>query len=200
MNPLSQSIRLTSQQVYDLNKNVPIITPKSYGKSIKPADLPDGIARFFPVPSSAGKAKTTTPSPLTSSPSESGPVVGTGLPANILFPILINLRESVFTIRDELSKVHLRMVGASLLIVYEADWKRAEEGFDSWYKEEDEDEDEERGKEKPGSPYTVKLIDFAHTRLKPGQGPDEGLLKGLDTVIQLLDGRIEQVHALVKSI
>ena len=43
-------------------------------------------------------------------------------------------------------------------------------------------------------PYTVKLIDFAHTYVTPGEGPDESTLFGLDTVLQLLDGRIEQIR------
>ncbi|KAI1791590.1 hypothetical protein LXA43DRAFT_1010937 [Ganoderma leucocontextum] len=41
-----------------------------------------------------------------------------------------------------------------------------------------------------GPPYLVKLIDFAHTKTVPGIGPGEGVLKGVDTVLRLLDGRI----------
>ena len=61
--------------------------------------------------------------------------------------------------------------------------------------EESKDEQEGEGKKKKGPPYLVKLIDFAHTRIVPGMGPDEGVLKGVDTVLSLLDGRIEQVKA-----
>ena len=98
------------------------------------------------------------------------------------------------------------MVGGSLLIVYEADWDRAREGVKFWLESEgveDEDEDEEDEEDedderkKPGVPYGVKMIDFAHTRLTPGEGPDEGVLLGLDTVLRLLDGRIAEVKALV---
>lgn len=109
------------------------------------------------------------------------------------------------------------MVGCSLLIVYEGDWDRAETGVqwlteerasmssgeggeeeeemeedtevDGW--EEDEESEEEDGSDEGSpSPCVVRLIDFAHTRLKPGQGPDLGVLKGLDTLVSLLDGRI----------
>lgn len=69
------------------------------------------------------------------------------------------------------------MVGGSLLIIYEADWMRAAQA--------------------DNTPYVVKLIDFAHTKMTPGQGPDEGVLLGLDTVIRLLDGRIEEVVATI---
>ena len=47
---------------------------------------------------------------------------------------------------------------------------------------------------KPGPAFTVKLIDFAHTRLAPGEGPDSGVLLGLDTTLKLVDGRIAQVE------
>lgn len=96
----------------------------------------------------------------------------------------------------------MRMVGGSLLIIYEADWARAKEGVE--YLEEDDsegeddednDEDEDDAKKRPGPPYIVKVIDFAHTRIVPGQGPDEGVLKGIDTTLSLLDKRIEQVKA-----
>lgn len=107
------------------------------------------------------------------------------------------------------------MVGSSLLIIYEGDWERAEMGVQWVTKqlasisrgedggeeeeinedtevegEEDEESDEDSSDEGSESPCVVRLIDFAHTRLKPGQGPDMGVLKGLDTLLSLLDGRI----------
>jgi inositol-polyphosphate multikinase len=107
------------------------------------------------------------------------------------------------------------MIGSSLLIVYEGDWDRAKMGV-QWLAEqpasmssgEDEGKEEEinedadvEGSEEDSeedssddegseSPCVVRLIDFAHTRLKPGEGPDVGVLKGLDTLLSLLDGRI----------
>lgn len=87
------------------------------------------------------------------------------------------------------------MVGGSLLIVYEGDETRAKEALELWDQEPEDDEssddDDEAAKKKPGPPFAVKLIDFAHTRLTPGQGPDEGVLKGFDTVLSLLQGRID---------
>ena len=134
------------------------------------------------------------------------------MPADVLLPVLESLREDIAEIRAALAEVHLRMVGGSLLIIYEADWARAREGrkwLEEGEDEDDEDEDEEdeneSGKEdnaekkRGGPPYLVKLIDFAHTKVVPGIGPDEGVLKGVDTVLSLLDGRIEQVKAAVSS-
>ncbi|WVN91179.1 uncharacterized protein L203_106435 [Cryptococcus depauperatus CBS 7841] len=42
---------------------------------------------------------------------------------------------------------------------------------------------------------TVKLIDFAHTHLAEGEGPDEGMLKGMRTLRHLIEGRKREVEA-----
>ncbi|KAL1720288.1 hypothetical protein EV715DRAFT_197433 [Schizophyllum commune] len=211
---LETGVRLTGFQVYDNTTNAPINTPKSYGKSIKVTDLPNGIAKFFPVArdvpptypttqaSSTDTTTTTTSESTTSSPT-------TGLPASTLLPILRGIRRDVAAIRDHLAKIEMRMVGGSVLIIYEADWERAAEaakriGTAEEVEDEETDSDEEEGEEekaadstlaKPGPAFTVKLIDFAHTRLAPGEGPDAGVLLGLDTTLKLLDGRIAQVEA-----
>ena len=160
------------------------------------AQLPEGIARFFPL---------ATESNIKSAADASADAVGTGLPKDILLPILESLREDIAEIRDVLSEVELRMVGGSLLVLYEADWECAREGVKLWLEddpdaeeqdEDDEDDDEEdEENKKPSPPYTVKLIDFAHTRLAPGAGPDKGVLLGLDNILKLIDGRIKEVKA-----
>jgi len=133
-------------------------------------------------------------------------------------PILRSIRKSIQELRDLLSLIELRLIGSSLLIVYEGDWDRAETGV-GWlakqpesmsgedggteetneetegYVEEVEEvegweEDEESEEDGSDGPCVVRLIDFAHTRLSPGRGPDVGALKGLDTLLGLLDGRI----------
>ncbi|VDB84510.1 unnamed protein product [Peniophora sp. CBMAI 1063] len=204
---LETGVRLTGFQVYDNATGKPVPTGKEYGKSIKVSDLPDGMRRFFPVPSSSSTQ---------------------GLPASTLLPILEGIRDIVEQLRYVLSEIELRMVGGSVLIVYEGDAGRAEEcvkwledraekaemGLDVDEEDDDDEEEEESegesegeegggdGVEKPkkvGAPFAVKLIDFAHTRLVPGEGPDEGVLLGLDTVLKLLAGRIEEVEALVSE-
>ena len=88
-------------------------------------------------------------------------------------------------------------MGASLLIIYEADWTRAEESLTSFSEDEDEkkDEDDESDSIRPGPPFVVKLIDFAHTRLAPGEGPDQSVLLGMDTILKLLDVRLGEIGA-----
>jgi 1D-myo-inositol-tetrakisphosphate 5-kinase/inositol-polyphosphate multikinase len=187
-------IRITGFQVHDNNTHLPVITPKAYGKSIKVSDLPDAMGRVFPVAPST---------PTVSDPTQSS-TPSFGLPRQVLFPILEWLREDVAELQEAFHGIHLRMVGGSLLVVYEADWERAAEGVKALQEdetEEDEDEDEEdeedtdeAGHKTPSPPFIVKLIDFAHTRMKPGEGPDQGVLLGLGTILKLLDGRIEQLR------
>ncbi|KAL0947753.1 hypothetical protein HGRIS_013831 [Hohenbuehelia grisea] len=196
---LETGVRLTGFQVYDNTTGKAVNTPKSYGKSIKPADLPDGIARFFPVASSTS---TSASQPSETETADSTAPGSSGLPRQTLLPMLRYIREDVAELKDALAQIELRMVGGSVLIVYEADWERAveglkaiEEGVDEEDGDDDDDDESDTAK-KPSPPYVVKLIDFAHTRLVPGQGPDEGILLGLKTVLRLIDGRIEQLDAL----
>jgi 1D-myo-inositol-tetrakisphosphate 5-kinase/inositol-polyphosphate multikinase len=137
--------------------------------------LPDGISKFFPVHSEQ----------LTQ-----------GLPKEQLLPVIEAIRKRVATIRDAFAQLEIRMVGGSLLIIYEGDLERVkegipllEEGVEGEDDEEDEDDEEEEEDEntKPGPACLVKLIDFAHTKVVAGEGPD-------DTTLKLLDGRIAQVR------
>ncbi|TFK32604.1 hypothetical protein BDQ12DRAFT_692302 [Crucibulum laeve] len=196
-------VRLTGFQVHDNTTGLPVNTPKAYGKSIKVADLPDGIARFFPI----GVPSISSPdSPPTDLPTPTN----SGLPAHNLLPILQSLRGDIAEIREAFTSIHMRMVGASLLIVYEADWDLADAGVKKYLSEDaegmDEDESEEESEDeaegapkKIPPPYVVKLIDFAHTKIMPGKGPDEGVLRGIDTVLSLLDGRIAEVQEAMKA-
>ncbi|KAF8888239.1 hypothetical protein BD779DRAFT_1470287 [Infundibulicybe gibba] len=130
--------------------------PKILRKVHKGSRPACGIARFFPVGDGNG------------SPDSSKH----GLPLALLLSVIRGVRRDIAQIRDILASIEMRMVGGSLLIIYEADWSRAQDS-------------------PPG--YIVKLIDFAHTKLAPGMGLDAGVLLGVDTVLRLLDGRIEEL-------
>ena len=113
--------------------------------------------------------------------------------------MLPGICDEVRDIRNVLGGLELRMVGASMLIVYESDWNRAREGMEKLDKEEveneddDEDEDEEEDEVGTGPPFAVKLIDFAHTKMAPGEGQDEGVIRGINTIVKLLEKRIGEV-------
>ena len=143
--------------------------------------MPDGVAKFFPIHSEQSTQ---------------------GLPKDQLLPVIEAIRKHVAAIRDAFAQLEIRMVGGSFLIMYEGDLERSkqgiallgEEGVGEEDDEEDEDEDEdEEENTKPGPAFLVKLIDFAHTKVVAGEGPDEGVLLGMDTTLKLLDGRIAQI-------
>lgn len=129
-------------------------------------------------------------------------------------------------LRAAFAQTELRIVGSSLLIIYEADWERAAQRIgasiapgnegkaeteavamdaegaiiteDDGYAEDDEtgtNDGEEVDEEDSGLPYAVSLIDFAHAKEVPGEGPDERVLFGIDTVIRLFDGRLAEVES-----
>ena len=54
-------------------------------------------------------------------------------------------------------------------------------------------EDEEEDEVGTGPPFAVKLIDFAHTKMVPGEGQDEGVIRGINTIVKLLEKRIGEV-------
>jgi 1D-myo-inositol-tetrakisphosphate 5-kinase/inositol-polyphosphate multikinase len=157
--------------VHDNASGLAVYTPKSYGKSLKANQLSEGIARFFPV----------------------GDATSNGLPKETLHPTLQGIREEVQEIRNIFAELEVRMVGGSLLVIYEADWEKAEEKLNQEEDDEDDDDDDDDDA-KSGPPFAVKVIDFAHTTLMPGQGVDSGVLVGLDTVLRLLDGRLSEIN------
>ncbi|KAJ3915993.1 hypothetical protein F5877DRAFT_47498 [Lentinula edodes] len=195
-------IRITGFQVSTVpfsKQLTPIITTKLYGKSLKKEQLPEGMRRVFPV---LGEPLRT----------------DLGLPPDLLLPILRSIHTSLTHLHSIMQGVELRMVGGSLLVVWEGDEQRAREGVE-WMKEReikiterirqeadvegnedddseylDSDDDDESHRRKPSAPYALSLIDFAHTRFVPGQGPDVGVLLGLDTFAKLIEGRILEVE------
>ena len=184
-------VRLTGFQVYNHDSGSMVTTDKKYGKSIKPADLPDGAARFFPV----------------ATVTEDGKVTGSGVPAPQLRRVLQGLLARLRVIESALAGIELRMIAASLLVVYESDVSALDGALANYVEPEaeggDEEDDEsddgaevdpEDGSKKPEpKPFAIKIIDFAHTRLAPGEGPDEGALKGVRTTISLFEGRLAEV-------
>lgn len=137
--------------------------------------------------------------PLTSSQSEAP--VGVGLPKSLLAPVLSGLIADIQHIRDVLDNMEFRMVNASLLVVYESDWdaartslaKHAEQREHEDEEGEEDEESDEEDKDEEQKLFAVKLIDFAHTKLTPGRGKDEGVILGLDTTLRLLCGRLQEI-------
>ncbi|KIM50975.1 hypothetical protein SCLCIDRAFT_96338, partial [Scleroderma citrinum Foug A] len=205
---LTTGVRLTGFQVYANDHPDPIVTPKAYGKSIKPEQLSEGIARFFPVhPSSSASSSAPLESTLDSAISSA--TVRLGLRSTTLLVLLTHLLAGLERLRGGLAEAEVRITGGSVLILYEGDWARAEEAARILQEELTEDDDEEievevdesgqvvfdtassdvdtdSDEEEQPRLVTLSLIDFAHTRFVPGQGPDTGVLLGIDTLIHLV--------------
>ncbi|KAH7911881.1 hypothetical protein BJ138DRAFT_1125650 [Hygrophoropsis aurantiaca] len=198
-------IRLTGFQVYSNYSPDPVITPKAYGKSIKRSQLPEGITRFFPVATEAAS--------LDSEHTQ------LGLPVHLLLPIIVRIHQDIGRIKAAIEAIEIRLVGASLLIIYEGDRAKAEAGQEALKlsgaaaseseledtaeeeeididDDEETDDDSEDEEEESAPLYQVKLIDFAHTRLVPGLQTDQGVMLGLQTTLELLSKRIEEVRQL----
>lgn len=93
------------------------------------------------------------------------------------------------------------MVTGSILIIYEGDQARAAEGLKKLETggldgDHQENEVKEECAQAISPPFLVKIVDFAHIQIVSGQGPDTGVLKGLDTILDLLDGRTVDVSTM----
>jgi inositol-polyphosphate multikinase len=113
----------------------------------------------------------------------------------------------VQNIQEILKRKESRIYSASLLLVYEGDV----ETFDAAKKilentppknndvenrdDDDNDEEDDEGEEdEPPKLATVKLIDFAHAKWTPGQGPDENVLQGVRSTVKILMDLITRVN------
>ena len=131
--------------------------------------------------------------------------MGQGLPRDLLHQVLPGLVAEVEEICEAVRHTEMRMVGSSLLVIYEADWDVLRQNLQSCLRyapsdEEDEKDEEEDADEHSdssadtlGPPYIAKLIDFGHTRLREGDGPDTGVIMGLETTIRLFKNRLQEV-------
>lgn len=186
---LETGIRMTGFQVYDYPASQYVNTPKSYGKNITVSQLPEAFAKFFPVAVPTLNLSAESKDDIT-------PSNPAGLPPAHLLPVLRGVLHEVRAIEEAFQKIELRMVGGSALIIYEGDptvLKTAVKAIDdgtSLAKAEDQ-----------AAPpaYKVKMIDFAHTKMVPGQGQDEGVLLGLNNACKYLEGRIKEVEEILGS-
>ncbi|KAG2139112.1 uncharacterized protein EDB93DRAFT_707894 [Suillus bovinus] len=216
-------VRLTGFQVYGNDSPKPILTPKSYGKSIKKEELLNAIKMFFPVSS----APYPTPANSTEASDSDVSKPHLGLPPIILHCVLTTLQASLEELKAIIANIEMRMVGGSVLIVYEGDWERASKVLSTpsgttTTEDDDDDDDEdeveveidengqiilesipdeaiEEEEEHQAPLCSLSLIDFAHTRLMDGAGPDEGVLKGIQTMIDLLGQWKDNITAMLPT-
>ncbi|OAL29533.1 hypothetical protein AYO22_01947 [Fonsecaea multimorphosa] len=117
--------------------------------------------------------------------------------AEFLIRRFIRETESVqYVLEDEES----RMYSASVLMVYEGDPETLEASIakeeEDMPEQQDEDDDEEEDDDddedvRPHKVHELRLIDFAHARWTPGEGPDQNALTGIRSLLRLLRDLVE---------
>ncbi|GAA5971026.1 hypothetical protein JCM11641_004116 [Rhodosporidiobolus odoratus] len=212
-----KGVRLTGFQVWNAITSSYVQTPKPYGRALLASELPSGIARFFYPPlSSPSSAESSGAVPPTST-------TPAALPADLLLPVLRTLARRLEALEVVLSKMEIRMRGGSLLIIVEGDAAALEaallraqaaqtkqsasaarggsEASEEAAEEEDDDAASTSTTDSEGTaashtllPYELRLIDFAHTRAAPGEGPDEGVLLGVRTTKELIQGLVKKLE------
>ena len=110
-------------------------------------------------------------------------------------------------LEDALDRWEGKLARQALLAAEEPMEQGDSDEEDDYFEEEssstssDDDEDDgaraDARKARRCPPMTLKMIDFAHTKLAEGEGPDEGVLKGLDTLRGLIKGRAEEIRQAV---
>lgn len=160
----SHGIRLTGWQVYNNLTHTYHAVPKTFGKALKGDDqLQLGVRMLLacPHPQDALYANAILPNaahdPLPSLPKE-----------RVVQLLQHHLLPAMHQLVDIFSHLHVRMRGASVLLVYE-------------------------GKLDAPPTADLRLIDFGHATLVPGQGIDEGVLLGLQTLTALLERQLQQL-------
>lgn len=151
---------LTFWQVWDAEAQQYQRIGKEVGKSLNPDGkaLAETLARFFPIASSPSLSSGASP--------PSSAHISRSTMSHLISSTLVPAVRSVL---DTVRRFDWRVYGSSLLVVYEGDptalAARLEKG--------------------PEEASRVKMIDFAHAW--EGEGPDKGLLKGFETVLDLLE-------------
>lgn len=151
------------------------------------------------------------------------------IPPKLLLRVLDIIDSELAKLEALLSTLEMRFVGGSVLIVYEGDPDRlaaalerldskppkfvsdvreddSEDGMDLSDDETDsagsDDLDGPKAEERERRrcpPVVLKMIDFAHTWLADGDGPDQGVLLGIKTLRGLVDGRRAEVGRALRS-
>ncbi|CBQ69377.1 related to ARG82-dual-specificity inositol polyphosphate kinase required for regulation of phosphate-and nitrogen-responsive genes [Sporisorium reilianum SRZ2] len=181
----SHGIRLTGWQTYDAKTDTFHSVPKTFGKTIKPEHLGLGMRMLLACPEHGDAEQAEAVLPGTSIKSEDGSQNRLAcLPEELVGKLLRNhLIKDLEELHAIFSEVEVRMRGASLLLVYEGESTRLEQTLAL----------EGSGGRQPGRPQ-VRLIDFGHATLVPGQGADQGVLLGLSTTLDLARRTLENLE------
>lgn len=185
------SLRLAGMNVYDDSasgaaEGTRIPYDKHYGRNLKTEEFEAGLAKFFPFPISTGGGDD---SPKAQRRQEQ---------IGLVLDYFLNRLKHIHSI---LSTKEFIMRAGSLLFVYEGKESAFTSKLDKFEslqtaeaqdkepveEDADEEEDEVTAQDVQDQLFKLDLIDFAHTRFTPGKGPDEGVLKGIQVLIDTFE-------------
>ncbi|GAA5936513.1 inositol polyphosphate multikinase [Sporobolomyces koalae] len=203
-------LRLTGFQVWDYERNEYVQTPKPFGRTLLSSELDLGLSRFFyPSLTALSTAERSSSSSASSSSAPVSPATfPPSSPSDLILPILRTLVRRLQSLVESLKQLELRIRGSSLLIIIEGDPDQLERSLlraaaarpEDDEEEDEDDEDDAESTDEDGNalektliPFEIKMIDFAHTKQTLGQGYDEGVVLGVETLIKGLQGLIERI-------
>lgn len=191
-------MRLTGWRTWDATEKKFHTVGKTFGKHISKDQIPLGILSFFGLLRGESKQRfEETQSACSVERDENGnlttavaqeELAGSSpiakqdtsplLDSQAMFTLIErHLMPQLVRLTSLLSSLEVRIRGGSLLILFEGS---AEELQRRLHTRKPRDDDSNL------PALTIRLIDFAHARLVPGEGPDEGVLKGLRTLQEIL--------------
>ncbi|KAI8137407.1 hypothetical protein BJV82DRAFT_661304 [Fennellomyces sp. T-0311] len=196
----TMATRISGMKVYNTVQGEWALYNKAYGKARTKDDLIDGLlAYFFPTSTYGTEVH---PHRATVKDDEARPTQKR-IASNKMEWILECFQEEVTGIREYLeAHPNVELIGSSLLFVYEGDktvadalWKKMLEEDRKENEGNDEEAEEEDEEERPPM-YDLRLIDFAHAKWDSKQEKqDPGMLKGLDSVLHLLEQCLQRQRA-----
>lgn len=206
-------LRLTGWRTWNEASQDYTLVPKALGKSITGEQLPLGLKAFFGLlPPRSKEARdfqqilqscdATLISPSKPEARAAAEISASLPPSNVAIdletkesslsstsdagrqrlalPLLSNyFLPQLSSLLADVSPVEFRMRGGSLLVVYEGDHDALKQKMLNPTRQDE-------------SILNLHLIDFAHARFTPGQGPDEGVVKGLKSLKGLVEGILEE--------
>lgn len=173
------------------------------------------MSRFFPLPDETiyalpGPSTGLPPTPITGSDKPPTSFSDHAVGVDALMKLLSIADSELEHLTLVLQDLEVRIIGGSVLIVYEGDPGKLEtplklydvnrnsssttDHSETASNDADSDGDSDDSVEPDPLPLTVTLIDFAHTRMVPGEGPDSGVLKGLNSLRHVLRERAKLIR------
>jgi len=146
--PVHIVIASADEQTWHAPSQTFMLTPKSFGKSIKAEEMPSGMIRFFPSPTDEVPSLVlpATPPASASTTEDKTPIPSIGggvtllegiyrihaIPAKTMLRVLALIDKQLSDLETVLQSLEMRFVGASVLIVYEGDLTRLDDALAQW--------------------------------------------------------------------